>query len=185
MTRLTEKMYAYPAVKTDDWKRLTGPVLQVAFLDFVPFEGEQEFFATYKMRNVKTGRVYTDKFALCLVDLKRIHLATKEDEKNGIAAWARLFAAKTWEELRMIAKGNETLDRAVSTMYQLSRDEIVRQYCEADEGWNAYVKDMEAIKAEHEAMKTENEAMKMEIGEMRNKILELERLIERIEKGGK
>ncbi|MBR1628150.1 MAG: PD-(D/E)XK nuclease family transposase, partial [Lachnospiraceae bacterium] len=168
MTRLTEKMYAYPAVKTDDWKRLTGPVpvrltndylfralmqsdegvlkavvaavlgrkpgeissveirnpvllgdalgrkgfvldlqvlvdgrevvnmemqvckyegwndrflgylcrsfdhlnrgqsyretrpvLQVAFLDFVPFEGEPEFFATYKMRNVKTGRVYT------------------------------------------------------------------------------------------------------------------------------
>ena len=52
-----------------------------------------EFYATYKMLNIKNHHVYSDKFVLAVVDLSRIDLATDEDVACGLEHWARLFKA--------------------------------------------------------------------------------------------
>lgn len=113
----------------------TKPTIQVSFLDFTLFPEHPEFFATYKMLNVKNHNVYSDKFTLSVVDLSQIALATEEDKANGIDAWAALFKATEWEEIKMLARGNKFMEEAVYAMYRLSKNSKIRQQCEAREDY--------------------------------------------------
>ena len=67
-----------------------------------------------------------------------------------IDRWAKLFKAKTWEELRMIAKNNPDLLQASNDLYTVNADEIIRQQARARadaEFWernkNAKIKQLE------------------------------------------
>lgn len=103
------------------------PVHSIGFLNFTLFEDQPEFFATYELRNKKTGHLYSSKFSIHVLDLTRIDLATAEDQNYEIDRWAKLFKAKTWEELRMIAKNNPDLLQASNDLYTVNADEIIRQ----------------------------------------------------------
>lgn len=46
----------------------TKPVIHIGFLDFTLFPEYPEFYATYKLINVKNHHIYTDKFVLNVVD---------------------------------------------------------------------------------------------------------------------
>ena len=85
------------------------------------------------MHDTKTHQIFSSDFALNVLDLKSIHLATKEDKACNLDYWARLFAARTWEEIKMLAKNNETIQEAVVTMCELSADDKIRLQCEARE----------------------------------------------------
>lgn len=67
------------------------PALQIGFLDFTLFPDFPEFYATYKLLNVKNYHLYSDKFTLSVIDLTQIDMATEEDKNWGIDYWARLF----------------------------------------------------------------------------------------------
>lgn len=62
-----------------------------------------------------------------MVDLSQIELASEEDKTYEIDRWARLFKARTWEELRMIAKNDPNLQQASNDLYVINADEIMRQ----------------------------------------------------------
>ena len=109
------------------------PVYHIGFLDFTLFPNAPEFYATYKLLNVKNHYLYSDKFTLSVVDLTQTELATEEDKANRIDYWARLFKAKTWEDLKMLAQNNEYLEEAANSIYQANAEEIVRQQCRARE----------------------------------------------------
>ena len=79
----------------------------------------------------KTGHLYSSKFSIHVLDLTRIDLATAEDQNYEIDRWAKLFKAKTWEELRMIAKNNPDLLQASNDLYTVNADEIIRQQARA------------------------------------------------------
>ena len=76
------------------------PVTHIGFLDYDLFPDELEFYSTYMLQNVETGKIYNSKFRLSVLSLNQIKLATKEDKKWHIDEWARLFKATTWEELQ-------------------------------------------------------------------------------------
>ncbi|MBO6207778.1 MAG: hypothetical protein J6O73_12675, partial [Lachnospiraceae bacterium] len=61
-----------------------------------------KFYATYRLLEEKDHYPYTDKLQIGVVDLTRIDLATTEDQEYNIDKWARLFKAKTWEDIRMV-----------------------------------------------------------------------------------
>lgn len=107
------------------------PVIHIGFLDFTLHPEEPEFYATYKMLNVKNHRLYSDKFILSVVNLKEIKLATEEDKAYNIDYWARIFKARTWEEIKEMMKDNEYLQEAAQSLYVANADEIVRQQCRA------------------------------------------------------
>lgn len=67
-------------------------------------------------------RIYSDKFQVNVLELKQIELATEEDKKRNLDFWAKLFKARTWEELRMIAKDNEYFTEASNTLCDLYAD---------------------------------------------------------------
>lgn len=68
-----------------------------------------------------------------MLDLTHIEPATEEDKAYGIDAWARLFKARTWEDLKMIAKQNSTLQQASETLYTLNCDQTIRDMARARE----------------------------------------------------
>ncbi len=111
----------------------TLPVIHVGFLDYTLFPDSPEFYATYKMMNTKNYRVFNDKFILSVVDLTKIEMATEEDTQSGLAYWARIFKAKTWEEIKMLVQNDEYLKEAAESIYIANEDEIVKQKCRARE----------------------------------------------------
>lgn len=106
-----------------------APAIHIGFIDFTLFEDAPEFYATYMMTNMKNHKVYTDKLQLSVIELKNIDLATEEDCRFQIDRWAKLFKAKTWEELKAMAVTNQYMESAVNTMYELSTDERVQEQC--------------------------------------------------------
>ena len=142
------------------------PVHSIGFLNFTLFEDQPEFFATYELRNKKTGHLYSSKFSIHVLDLTRIDLATAEDQNYEIDRWAKLFKAKTWEELRMIAKNNPDLLQASNDLYTVNADEIIGQQARARadaEFWelnkNAKIKQLEDTIIEQDNTIAENQKL--------------------------
>ena len=106
-------------------------VHSIGFLNYTLFPEAPEFFATYELRNRKSGKLYSSKFSIHVLDLTKIDLASEEDKKYGIDRWARLFMAKTWEELRMVAKNNPDLLQASNELYTINKDDLIRQQARA------------------------------------------------------
>ena len=123
------------------------PTIHIGFLDFKLFPENPEFYATYKMMNIKNHHIFTDKIVLSVVNLKYIELATQEDREWKIDYWASLFKATTWEELKMLAKQNPMLEDAVETIYELTADESIREQCKARE---KHIREMNTILRERE-----------------------------------
>ncbi|MDE7358372.1 MAG: Rpn family recombination-promoting nuclease/putative transposase [Lachnospiraceae bacterium] len=105
------------------------PAIHIGFLDYTLFDGQPEFYASYKLVNVKNYQKYSDSLTLNVVDLSRIDLATEEDKKYHIHEWAMLFKATTWEEIKMLASKDEYLQEASETIYRMSADDLVRKRC--------------------------------------------------------
>lgn len=111
------------------------PVIHIGFLDFTLFPECPEFYATYKLQNVKNHHIFTDKLVLSVVDLNHIELATEEDHQWEIDYWASLFTATTWEEVKMLAEKNPIMEDAVATMYEMSAEDAIREQCWAREDY--------------------------------------------------
>ena len=107
------------------------PVYHIGFLNYTIFPEYPEFFAKYRMMNIKNHNVYTTKFNLYVVDLTKIELATQEDVDTGLVYWTQVFKAKTWEELRQMAERNQELQEATEALYVYNQDEIVKEKCRA------------------------------------------------------
>ncbi len=105
------------------------PAIHIGLLDYTLFEDHPEFYAAYKLINIKNHQVYNDDLTLYVVDLTRIDLATEEDRHYHIDSWARLMKASTWEELRMTASEDEALYEAAKALYYTCSDEEIRIRC--------------------------------------------------------
>lgn len=148
----------------DDYSKIK-PAFHIGILDFSPFSDYPEFYATNKMMNVKKHYIYNDNFTLNVLDLNQIGLATDEDKAYKIDYWAKLFKAKTWEDLKMLAQNNNVFKETGETVYKLNQDESVRYWCEMrEEGhrilqtYESLLKDSETKLAEKDAKLAEKDA---------------------------
>ena len=123
--------------------------------------------------------VYSDKFILSVVNLNQIELATKEDKEYQIDYWARIFKAKTWEEIKMLAKNNEYLQEAAESLYVSNADEIVRQQCRAREDaerlQRTLERDNKLLKDEKTKLTKQLDEKDKQLDEKDKRIAELER----------
>lgn len=129
-----------------------------------------EFYASYKLINIKNYRKYSDNLTLNVLDLSHIELATEADRKYHIHKWAMLFKATTWEEIKMIAENNEYLNEASKTMFRMSADELVRKRCRDREEYYQDLKNYEQVIAE------KDRRYKQAIAEIEQLRAEVERL---------
>lgn len=98
------------------------PAYHIGFLDYTLFPEHPEFYATFRICNLKSGHVYSDRFTLSVVELNHIDMATEEDRAYGIDKWAALFKATTWEEVKMLAQTNPYIESAAESMYRSVTD---------------------------------------------------------------
>ncbi len=105
------------------------PAIHIGFLNYTLFPSHPEFYATYKMMNVKNHHIYSGNFVLNVIDLSQINLATEEDKKYHIDKWAKFFKAATWEEVRKMAEQNEYLQEAARSILHFSADDQIRKMC--------------------------------------------------------
>ena len=147
---------------------------QIGILSFDLFEDHPEFCGTYMMKNVEDGYTYNSNFKLTVVQLGQINRATKEDEESGLVKWAKLFLASTWEDLRMIAKENESMTVAANATAYYESDYAVRKRMEDREDFLAWKANMEEYKRMHEADQRQHELDQRQIKEMAARIKELE-----------
>lgn len=153
------------------------PVYHIGFLDFTLFPEYPEFYATYKLLNVKNYSLYSSKFSLSVVNLTQ----TEEDKVYRIDYWARLFKAKTWEELKMLANENEYLNEAADSIYKSNTEEIVRQQClareDAERRERTLERDKAILKEEIATLKDDNAALKDNNAALMARIAELEQAL--------
>ena len=102
--------------------------------------------------DVVQHRIYSSKFAVNVLDLSHIELATQEDKNWNLDFWARLFKAKTWEEMKMIAKDNEYFTEASNTLCDLYADFNVRERCRDREDYELEQKYLHDTIAQQESM---------------------------------
>ena len=98
--------------------------------------------------------------------MRRIDLATDEDKAYHIDAWARMFKAKSWEDLKMEATKNPEIDKAVSSMQIRRRVANEHMY---QRTWDRWAEKVEAAKAEANIAKAEAKTAKAEANEYRMK----------------
>jgi predicted transposase/invertase (TIGR01784 family) len=158
-----------------DYSEIMSAV-HIGFLDFTLFEDKPEFYATYKMMNVKNFNIYSDKFTLGVVDLSKIILATEEDKAYGIDKWATLFKASTWEELKALATQNSVFENVAEAMYRYSCDRDVLEECRKIEDGRRYVNYLKEsnknLTAEINSLKTSNAEMGHQLADKDTKLAE-------------
>ena len=169
----------------DDYKEAT-PAIHIGFLDFTLFPEVPEFYATYRMMNVKNHHLYSSKFTLSVIDLTKTNLATDEDRAWGIDHWARLFKATTWEEIKMIAKNNETLQEASETLYSMHCEETIRGMARARQDYNRLHNYLDhkiaTLEADNEKLSSDNEKLSSALIEKDAEIEKLQALIDQLKK---
>ena len=107
----------------------TKPAIHIGILNFSPFEEQPIFYSRNLLMDIVQHRIYSSKFAINVLDLSHIELATDEDKDWNLDFWAKLFKAKTWEEIKMIAKDNEYFTEASNTLCDLYENFNVRERC--------------------------------------------------------
>lgn len=151
--------------KGQDYKD-ARPAIHIGFLDYTLFEDRPEFYAAYKLINIKNHQVYSDNLTLYVADLSCIDLATEEDKRYHIDSWARLLKATTWEELRMIASKDEALYEAAKTLFYQCSDEEIRMRCRDREEYYQDMRNYERVIAEQTA---QIEQLRLEIKQLKQK----------------
>lgn len=134
------------------------PVFQIGFLDFTLFKDHPRFYSTYRLTEAREHYAFTNKLSIGIVDLTCIALATPEDKRYNIDAWAKLFKARTWEDIKMLAAQDVNISEAAATLYQLSADERIQQECEAREDYWKRQSGMEDLIAEQAKALAEKDA---------------------------
>ena len=116
----------------DDYKEVK-PVYQIGITDFSPIKGNDRFFSRYMFQETEDHHLYSEKIGLFVLNLEKTDRITEEDRRYNRDLWAKMFKAKTWEDLKMLAEKSEVIDEAVGQIYKITRDEILRQKMEARE----------------------------------------------------
>lgn len=138
------KMYTGQMKRGDTYEKLKK-CIHVSILDFIRFAEDDICYRTFHFRDDKTGKIYSDKLEIHVLELKKLpkDVQTGED----IIEWMKFFSGKSREEFEHMARTNEYLDEAYQELKHLSADERKRlEYEEREKAirdYNSFMKDAE------------------------------------------
>ena len=119
----------YDDIKSGEDYELLKPTYHIGIIDFPLYDGDDELLSEYKIMNVRNHRIYTDKFGIKVLNLRQVNNPKNTDER--VVKWARIFKAKTLNELEEIAGDEEVFANMVLELRKLSEDEKIKQQMEA------------------------------------------------------
>ena len=135
-----------------------------------------EFYAKYRLSNLKNHQLYTDNFGINVLQLNHTDIATTEDIGNKLVYWAELFKASTWEEFKALAKDNPEIKEVGNLIFTLNYDNQAKEllegqrryremmatqyadgYADAEEKYKAELSDKDATIADKDATISEKD----------------------------
>ena len=122
---------AYDNIGSGDNYSLVKPTTLFCITDqeLIP-NAEAEFYAKYRLINIKNHHLYTDKFGINMLQLNHTDIATKEDIRNNLVYWANLFKATTWEEFKNLAKNHPDIEEVGNLIFELNYDNQAKEFLE-------------------------------------------------------
>ena len=160
---------------------------QVTFCDYTLFVEHPSFCSTYMLTSTDDPHyIYSDKISLININMTRIDLASENDIRFGLVNWAKLFMAETWEELKMLAEKDQTIERAVSSAWQMTEEEIIRERMrnreEGEQLWRSMEKQLEEYKKQSAKYQEQSAEDRKRADEAEKKLLELQAKLAALEK---
>lgn len=101
------------------------PCVHVGILDFIQMSSPG-FHHLVQLADSKTGEIYSRKFSFHVIELRKLKQKPEEADEKELHHWAKMIAAKSWEEVFMEAKGNPYREAAVEEMDKIMKDEDAR-----------------------------------------------------------
>ena len=122
---------AYDNIGSGDNYSLVKPTTLFCITDqeLIP-NAEAEFYAKYRLTNLKNHHLYTDKFGINVLQLNHTDLATQEDINHNLVYWANLFKATTWEEFKKLAKDHPDIEEVGNMIFELNYDNQAKELLE-------------------------------------------------------
>lgn len=116
------KMYTDQIHEGEDYGELKK-CIHVGILDFILFDDE-EYYSRFHIWEDNRKIQYSDKFEIHVLELPK--LKKYEYPQTELLKWARFFNAESREELEMIAKENNYIEKALERLKNMSEDEQKR-----------------------------------------------------------
>lgn len=123
------KMYAGQLEKGQDYDMLQK-CIHVGILDFELFDSK-EFYSQFHMWEDSRKELYSDKLEIHILELPK--LARFKYPQTVLLNWARFFDGEDKEELKMLAKSDEYVQKAYDKLVDISADKEKRLEYEARE----------------------------------------------------
>lgn len=105
--------------------------IQVSILNHTFFEDDEECYRRIALCDTKTGREYTDRLEMHILELTKIPPA--EEGESDLLQWMRFLGGKSREEFKKMAEKKTCFEEAYDVLDKLSADEIKRLEYEARE----------------------------------------------------
>lgn len=104
-------------------------VVSIYIMDFDHFDDDYEgFHDMFFMNSVKSGRMLSDAAEIHTIELSKV---PKGESDESIVNFLNFIKAKNWGELEMVAKSDPVIKKAVARVVELSADEQLRRFVEA------------------------------------------------------
>jgi predicted transposase/invertase (TIGR01784 family) len=141
---------------------------------------EPGYYNTYSLRNVRSGREFTDVMGVNILELGKL---PEEPDGEQLFNWGQFFKAETPEELAMVAEKDPAIKEAVALVMELNEDD--RERLLAFDRWRwemdqaglkreGYREGEEAAEARYkpvlEEKERENQAIKRENEDLRRRL---------------
>ncbi len=101
------------------------------YFRFHPFPEDNRCFRTLHFRDDDTGKLYSNKLELQILELKKV--AARGSDREEIIRWMRFFNGKSREEFENMAMSSEYFGEAYEVLQKLSADDKKRIEYEARE----------------------------------------------------
>ena len=118
------RMYAEDFLKGQNYDALEECV-HISILGF-PLSSTTHFYSVIRLRDDRTGRVYSDKISLRVLYLNKLDSCSEEEKQTEVYHWAKLISARDWEVLKDMAKRNRYMKEAVEELERLNADKELR-----------------------------------------------------------
>lgn len=121
------------------------PAMHIGILSESPFNDMDEFYSEYLLTNTKHPHIFSRNFSLRMLNLNQLDHIPEKERTSELCLWARLFKARTWEDIRMLTNENKSLKEAANHLRVLSEEEKIQIQCE---GRERYFMDMSCSRNE-------------------------------------
>ncbi len=121
------RLYGSELERGDEYDALR-PVISVLFLDYRELRGAR-LHSTFHVLEVHDHERFSDALAVHVIELPKIAQATAREriEEIDLIRWSRFFAARTDEELAVVAMENPVLEKARQALQAVSDDPVARE----------------------------------------------------------